>query len=258
MDDMALNLERAQEDEYAMLGLASHSLYKAFIFPSAGPVDREYLSLRHLTPELRRTWVEAWVYFLKSVAIRHGGSRKLLLKSPQHTARVRTILSVFPEAKFVHLTRDPIEIYASTLRTWRALSDTQGLQGPGKTEPWLVESVLSTFEEMYACYQGDRSLIAQGNLVELRYEELVADPEGAIGRIYRGLELGDTSHFALALRARVAESSEYRVSRYRVSREEVAVLAARWTDYIGRYDYGDAIAAALAAENRNSVPPLPS
>ena len=85
-----------------------------------------------------------------------------------------------------------------------------------------------------------------------------ADPEGAIGRIYRGLELGDTSHFALALRARVAESSEYRVSRYRVSREEVAVLAARGTDYIGRYDYGDAIAAALAAENRNSVPPLPS
>jgi sulfotransferase family protein len=48
MDEMRFDLERAQEDEYALLGLVGHSNMRSFIFPAAGPQDADYLSLRAL------------------------------------------------------------------------------------------------------------------------------------------------------------------------------------------------------------------
>ena len=34
-------------------------------------------------------------------------NRSLLLKSPPHTARIRLLLEMFPNARFVHILRDP-------------------------------------------------------------------------------------------------------------------------------------------------------
>ena len=40
--------------------------------------------------------------------------QRLILKSPAHTARVKILHELFPEAKFVHISRNPLEIYQST------------------------------------------------------------------------------------------------------------------------------------------------
>ena len=250
MDDMVLDLERPQEDEYALLGLVGRSTLRSFIFPGDGPVDGAYLSLRKLDDKARAAWKEAWVYFLKSVAIRHGNDRRLVLKSPQHTARVRTILEVFPDAKFIHLVRNPHAVFASTVRTWQILSDTQGLQGSGAADPWVKESVLATFEEMYRCYEEDRALIPTGNLYELRYEDLAADPMSALGDIYRALDLGEATHWEGPVARRVLESSDYKVRRHQLDPADAALVARRWADFIARYPYQDDVAGALRADKQ--------
>lgn len=249
MDAMVLNLDRSQEDEFAMLGLTGRSIYSDFVFPAAGPLDKEYLSLRALTPERREAWLEAWIYFLKSVAVRHRGRQKMLLKSPQHTARLRTILTVFPNAKFVYLTRDPFAVYPSTLRTWRALCRTQGLQGVARAEPWLAENVLATFEEMFTCYEEDKNLVPRGNLVEVRYEDLVADPLGQVAAIYRDLGLGDISRFEETLRQRIGEATDYRAAGDPISPGDAAVVRARWAGYFARHGYDQAKVGAPQSAN---------
>ena len=190
------------------------------------------------------------VYFLKSVAIRHGNDRRLVLKSPQHTARVRTILEVFPEAKFIHLVRNPLAVFASTVRTWQILSDTQGLQGAGAADPWVKESVLATFKEMYRCYEEDRALVPAGNLYELRYEDLAADPMRALADIYRALDLGDVTHCEGPVARRVLESSNYKVRRYQLDPADAALVARRWADFIARYRYHDEVAGAPRADEQ--------
>ena len=250
MDDMRLDLERPQEDEYALLGLLGHSTLRSFIFPADGPADGAYLSLRDLDAAARAAWKEAWVYFLKSVAIRHGDDRRLVLKSPQHTARVRTILEVFPDAKFIHLVRNPFAVFASTVRTWQILSDTQGLQGVGAADAWVKESVLATFAEMYRCYEEDRALIPAGNLYELRYEDLAADPMRALGDIYRALDLGDVTHCEGPAARRVLESSGYKVRSHQLDPADAALVARRWADFIARYRYHDEAAGALRADEQ--------
>lgn len=250
MDDMAYGLDRPQEDEFALLGLQGRSTLRFCMFPGAGPTDQEYLSLRALTPTERGRWIEAWVYFLKSIAVRRGDNARLLLKSPQHTARVRAILSVFPQAKFIHITRNPLEIFSSTVRTWNALADTQGLQGPGQARSWAKEHVLSTFVEMYACYEEDRSAIPAGNLIEVRYEDLVADPIAMMRHIYERLGLGEIEPVLPALQGRLRESSNYKTNVHAIDTEDAQRVASAWSSYAERYGYDAPTPSAALGEEQ--------
>ena len=70
-----------------------------------------------------------------------------MLKSPPHLGRVKTLLEMFPQAQFVHIVRDPAEVFASTKRLWQALFKTQGLQV--FHGDWLEEFVYDNFDRMY-------------------------------------------------------------------------------------------------------------
>lgn len=45
----------------------------------------------------------------------------LILKSPAHTARLKLLHELFPQARFVHISRNPYEIYQSTKKLFRDL-----------------------------------------------------------------------------------------------------------------------------------------
>src|SRR5690606_8688957 len=130
-------------------------------------------------------------FFAKSIAYRRN--RRIVLKSPPHTARVRTLLEVFPDAKFVHIVRNPLTLYPSTVRLWKSLCDVQTLQWQRAEYDWLEEHVLDNLVRMYEAFERDRELIPPGRLVELRYEDLVSNPREQLRNVYDGLALGDFS-----------------------------------------------------------------
>src|SRR6187549_1352751 len=90
MDDMPAGLDRPQEDEFALVNLGVPSPYLAWAFPNHGPVADEYLDLRTLSATEREEWKRTWQDFVQRVALRSEDCR-IVLKSPTHTARVRTI-----------------------------------------------------------------------------------------------------------------------------------------------------------------------
>ena len=49
--------------------------------------------------------------------------RRLLLKSPSHTARVRHLLRLFPGAKFIFISRPPRAVFQSNLALIKGLQD---------------------------------------------------------------------------------------------------------------------------------------
>ena len=113
-----------------------------------------------------------------------------MLKSPTHTARVRTILEVFPDAKFIHIVRDPLVLFPSTVRLWKSLSEVQGFQILRDDAGWIERHVLDTFVRMYECFEQDRELVPPGRLIDVRYEDLVADPVGQMRDVYRAARPG--------------------------------------------------------------------
>ncbi|NIP86637.1 MAG: sulfotransferase, partial [Planctomycetales bacterium] len=210
MDHVLAGWDRPQEDEFALLNMGLPSIYETLAFPAHGAQHLDYLDFAGLSPAERQRWKESWLAFLRRVNFRDP--RRLVLKSPPHLGRIETLLELFPDAQFVHIHRDPYEVFASSLRLWRALCQTQSLQVPPE-EGW-EEFVLVVFERLYAAFERQRAAIPAGHLCEVRYEDLVADPLGALAQIYHQLGLGGLDPLRPAVQQHLDRLGPYPVGRH--------------------------------------------
>lgn len=233
MDNMPLGWDLPQEDEFALANLGIPSPYATILFPNEPPQYPEYFELEDLGEAELVRWKRAFVKFLKQVTYRCP--KPVVLKSPPHTARVKVLLELFPDARFIHLSRDPLALFPSTMHLWKSLYQTQGLQTPNYAE--LEEYVFSTFNRLHFAYQRSKGLIARNRLVEMRYEDLLADPVGQMQSLYERLELGDFEPVRGKIAAYFAARKGYRTNRYAISEELRERIVQRWGDYIQTHGY---------------------
>ena len=234
MDNMAAGWKRPQEDEFALCSLGVPTPYLTMLFPKRGPADMQYLDLHDLSDQERAKWRDELHGFFRRVTYRDP--RRIIVKSPPHTARVRTLKELYPDAKFVHIVRDPYELFISTLGLWKSLNEVQRMQTLGD-QAWLEEFVLSTLERMYAAFESDRELLSENQLVELKYEDLIQNPLDRMEGLYSQLQLGDFSLVKPALEKHLADVKNYRPNQYDLPEEQRRMIRERWADYIDRYGY---------------------
>jgi hypothetical protein len=234
VDAMAAGWGRPQEDEFALVLLGQRSPYERITFPNVPDAGDAAMELYDLPRGERRAWERTHRRFVKALALANRG-RRLVLKSPPHTARVRTLLKLYPGARFVHLVRDPYAVYASTLSLWRVLGTAQGFQRPA----WetIPEYVLNTFARMYRAFDAARALIPSGHLHELRYEDLVRDPVSQLRDVYRALSLGDFGPARGAVEEHAARVRGHEPAAHVVTADERRTINDRWGEYFRRYGY---------------------
>jgi hypothetical protein len=233
MDNMAAGWDRPQEDEFALCLLGQPSPYQRLAFPNR-PAEAGALDLHGLSPRALRRWKAALTRLLRELTFARGG-RRLVLKSPPHTCRIPTLVEMFPDARFVHLIRDPYALYPSTLHLWRVLYGAHGLQRPS----WegLPEYILDTFVHMYDRLEEGKRLVPAGRFHELRYEDLVRGPVGRLEALYRHLDLGDFEPARPHVEAYLAGLKNYQTNRYVLTPAERRTITCRWGAVIQRYGY---------------------
>ena len=241
-DTMPVGMERPQEEEFAYAILGMGTPYNTMAFPRHGPVDADYLDLEGLSDADRRKWVDGFLWFHKRLALKHG--RPLVLKSPPHTARIKLLIELFPNAKFIHLARNPLAVVPSTVKLWRALYSTQGLHNPPRLDGWLEDNVLKTFERLASRYEADRNLIPKNQLVEITMETLAADPKGTLREIYRSLDLGPFEDISTQVDAYLAGREPHQPATYDTAEATRKKIISRLGPYIDRFGYRKAIEGA--------------
>jgi hypothetical protein len=235
MDNMAFGPDRPQEDEIALCNLGAPSPYLAWAYPDQLSTPEEYLDLEGLSEEQVERWKSALMFFLKRLTLKDPRRRQIVLKSPTHTARIGTLLEMFPRAKFVHITRDPYVVYLSTMRTWTSLSTLLGLS---RVDDELIEEqVLRNFERMYRSFFRDRERLPAEQFHQVRYEDLVADPAATVDSIYRQLDLGDFEAVRGKIENFFQESKDYRPNKYTFDPALREKITARWGQYIRALGY---------------------
>jgi hypothetical protein len=239
MDNMAAGWDHPQEDEFALCMLGQPSPYLTIAFPNRPPQGQEALDLDGLSPRARQAWGRALVDFLRRVTCRRPG--RLILKSPTHSCRIRHLLRLFPDARFVHIVRNPYLVFPSTLNLWKSLYETHGMQQP--TFAGLDEHVFRTFEHLYEKLEEGKRLLRPGQFHELRYEDLVRDPVGEMRALYERLGLGGFEEVRPRLEQYLAGSRDYKTNRYALAPAVRAEVGRRWGDVIRRYGYAEAPAA---------------
>lgn len=114
-----------------------------------------------------------------------GGARVFVSHAGAHTRRVRQLHALFPEARFVTLTRDGRAVAASLLHTgwwpdsvvWWYGNTPRAWEADGR-DPWEL-TARHWVREVEALEAG-LAHVPSGRILQLTYEQLVDDPERAM------------------------------------------------------------------------------
>jgi omega-hydroxy-beta-dihydromenaquinone-9 sulfotransferase len=236
MDNMVWPIDAPQEEEIPLAKITPYSLYVRFLFPRKAPhLFRKYVLLQDAPPrivsEIKRKY-----YWLLQVATIHAGGRRLVLKNPVNTARVRLLLELFPDAKFIHVYRSPYDVFASTGHMHARMLPITTLQSLPRGS--RSEAILALYEDMMRRYFEDRALIPAGNLVEVRFEDVERDPMGQVRRMYETLGLPGYAAMEPALQAYVASQRTYKKNALEISAADRASIEQRWGFAMAELAYG--------------------
>jgi hypothetical protein len=239
MDNMELSLDVPQEDELAVNVLsAGTSPYMPLTFMTDEPSFRPFFTFHKAKPQQTARWVDCFMYFLRKLSLRCGGKR-LLLKSPVHTARVDILLKLFPDAQFVYVHRHPETVYKSACHMADTAYWYTYLAQP--TDEQVHEFILNQFVVLWDEYDKARRQVPKGNLAEVSYEELTADPVGTIGSIYSTLGIdGYDEHVKAHVAAAVERPTVkgHKVNEFNQLPPELKeIVSKRWAAYTDAWGY---------------------
>jgi hypothetical protein len=209
-DNVAMGLREPQEEELALVNLTNVSPYLSWIFPRRAEVYDRYLTFQAATADETARWQAALYRFVQKVA--YKSCRPLVLKSPGHTARIRLLLELFPQARFVHIRRHPLAVFRSWQHLIRRIAPWWALQPHDFAD--LDERILRQYNEVYDAYFDQRGSIPSGRLCEVAYEDLERDPLGELRRIYRELSLPDFAVAEPDVRAYVESVAGYQKNQF--------------------------------------------
>jgi len=232
MDDVEISWDSPQEDEWGLSTMGLPSPYHRVAFPRNGAPASDYLDL-NLSPDDLSRWSRALIYFLKAVTLSTG--KRLVLKSPHHTGRIHVLSRIFPDAKFVHVSRDPYTLLPSTVRMYRAFEESQALQSP--TAEGREQFVLETGRRVYQQYFAHRGSLPANRLCEITFDDLTQNPVESIERVYRQLELGDFETARAATESFASSRRSYKKNDYTLSAAWKPEIEVFWKDYFDHFSY---------------------
>ncbi|MCS7271017.1 MAG: sulfotransferase [Gemmataceae bacterium] len=233
MDNMVVGWEKPQEDEFALCLLGLPSSYADLAFPQAAPLAPGAIDLSGLSPRQLQQWKRGFYRYLQLLSYRDP--RPLVLKSPPHMARVPVLLELFPQARFVHIVRDPRVVIPSTVRMLQSMTRSHCLQRPGWDNLW--SRVFDHFDLLYRRWAQARPLLRPEQVHELRYEDLVRDPLGELRRLYDALALPGYEQALPYFQRYLQQTDGYETNRYTLTPEQLSEIERRCATVIQQYGY---------------------
>jgi hypothetical protein len=236
-DNVRMGWDEAAEDEIALAKLTGLSPYLGAMFPGDAARYERYVDFLEAAPDEVDAWKDAVRYFVKKLTYASGG-RQVVLKSCAHTARIRLLLQMWPDARFVFIHRHPFRVYASTLHL-RAHTDWENFfQVP--QEGWEAERARQTLtlgERIFERYLDDRGMIPAGHLAEIAYDDLVADEVGVLGAVFEKLGLLGWERGEPALREYLDTVGGYTRNTLQLEEGDRQRVARAWSSMFAAFDY---------------------
>lgn len=235
IDNIPVTPESPQEDEIAIANMSEASFYHGIYFPKnfAENVQRGLFFDGCSTADIRG-WQRQFTYFLRKLYV-HQGRKRLLIKNPVYTGRFAMLREMFPGAKFVHIHRNPYDVFLSMRNFYEKLLAEFALQGYEHVD--IDETILSVYDRMMRAYEKDAESVPSEQLVELGYEELDNAPMEALERIYSGLALPAFDTARPAFENYLASVKTFKKNKFSYSDEAAAKVESRLGYFIEKWGY---------------------
>jgi len=175
--------------------------FRSMIFPTQYDVpayNRWLLHEADMAPAYR--WHRIYLQHLQS---RHAGER-WLLKSPAHLWSLGALLDEYPDALVVQTHRDPVRVIASIsalVALLRSMASDHGTVARAADQ--YAEDILVGLERSVEARRD--GTVPADQVVDVRFDEFMADPFATIGAVYDALGLEFSAEAESRMRAFLAD-----------------------------------------------------
>ena len=113
-DNMELAVDLPQEEEFALANMMPYTYYNFWFLPKyQQEYADKYLLFDNISDAELKVFEEVFTKLIK-ISLWNTHGTQFLSKNPPHTGRVRELVKMFPNAKFIYLMRNPYTVFEST------------------------------------------------------------------------------------------------------------------------------------------------
>ncbi|BDD12180.1 sulfotransferase family protein (plasmid) [Fulvitalea axinellae] len=234
-DNVELAVDFPQEEEFAIGNMSPHSFYNFWSFPqNTIEYCDKYLKFDTISDAEFVEWKKTYLKLAKKAMLNTGGKR-FISKNPPHTSRVKELLQIFPNAKFVYIYRNPFTVFESTLNFFMGTIPSLKFQKISEDE--MKRNILHVYKEVIGKYEAEKSMIPEGNLIELSFEELEADNMATLEKVYKRLGLSDFEKAKPEFEAYIGKQKNYKKNAYQYKQETLDLVKEHWGFALDLYGY---------------------
>ena len=235
IDRVAVTPQSPQEDEIPVANLQLLSVFHALYFPRN---FRKNFYTGVFFDNVDANQIEEWKnqiqFFLKKIVI-HQNKQPLIIKNPVYTTRIKYLLEMWPDARFIHIYRNPFRVYPSAKLYFHKMLSKLALQ---PFDPAEIESiVLKSYQRMLNQLYRDVSELPENQFTEVRFEDLEKNPIRELERIYSSLELPDWNSAKPATQTYLNQISGYKKNRYNLKKTDIETVQNSWKKYLDKWQY---------------------
>jgi hypothetical protein len=235
MDDVPMDAEYPQEDQYAIGAFCPYSYYHGWCFPKNMELYNASVCMENVPEETIEKWKRCYLYILKKITFAQHG-KQLILKNQDNTGKIKLLLEMFPDAKFIFLYRNPYDLYFSMMKFMRITIPRFCIQKPPSLEV-VEESMLKLYSQMIKKYIMERRLIPKNNLVEICYEKFIDQPYQEMQNIYNGLQLEGFQDARKAFNTYLSTQWMIKKDQYIMNEEQKSKIERNWGFAIKEFGY---------------------
>jgi hypothetical protein len=235
MDAVPLGIDEPMSEDFALAGLTHMSHYLNYFFPRiAEQTFRQTVLFEGANSRDVAHWSRMFEYLLRKVSYASHG-RRLLLKNPPNLGRVSEVLKLYPDAKFIHVYRNPYLVHASTMKLMERFMVNLAFQSHDPLE--IEEFGARRHQLIFENWERDKGLIPAQNLIELRHEDITARPMEIVEQIYQQFGLTTWRGMQPRLKAYTDTLIGYKNNEYRFDPAYVERLNPYLKGFAERHGY---------------------
>lgn len=175
--------------------------------------------------DVRRNMMDFYESSVKRFVYRAGKDKTYLCKNVMSTARFKTLLKRFPDAKIVYIARHPYDAVPSMASMFTAMYQ---FHSPDVPKEHISKSVWAKYGIDFFRYSKEmRKHIPPSQFVAVKYDDMLAEPQETIKKVYShfGWEMSDKFLQELAKERKRStqykSGHEYSLEQYGLSKEYI-------------------------------------
>jgi omega-hydroxy-beta-dihydromenaquinone-9 sulfotransferase len=235
MDDVAMDADFPQEDQYAVGAFSQYSYYHGWAFPKNMEFYNNYICMENASEKTIEDWKKIYHYILQKITLYHKG-KQLVLKNQDNTGKIKLLLEMYPDAKFIFIYRNPYHLYYSMIKFMKVIIPLYCLQTPPPMKI-IEESMMDLYVRMTKKYLAERSAIPPGNLIELRYEDFVREPLRHMQSIYDTLHIPGYSQAEPCFKTYLDTQQNLQIDEYPITEDVRKRVEQKWGFALKEFKY---------------------